>query len=141
VSARLLFLGPVLVFGNSRSSYRSSAGTLEEYSSCQARQSYGVYTRQRSFQNLSFIHQSTLLSISIYMDVETTSSAPSTGPSILQVPTELQKTHNLDSRATNADLGGDSANLEADTYKGLDWKLFPGFQIPPPSKRDQRSYI
>jgi hypothetical protein len=75
------------------------------------------------------------------MDVETTSSAPSTGPSILQVPTELQKTHNLDSRATNADLGGDLANLEVDTYKGLDWKLFPGFQIPPPSKRDRRSYI
>ena len=68
------------------------------------------------------------------MDVETTSSAPSTGPSNLQVPTELQKTYNFDSRATNADLGGDSVNLETDTYKGLDWKLFPGFQIPPPFK-------
>jgi hypothetical protein len=54
------------------------------------------------------------------MDVETTSSAPSTGPSKLQVSTELQKTHNFDSRATNTDLAGDSANLEADTYKGLD---------------------
>ena len=35
---------------------------------------------------------------------------------------------------------GGLANSEADTYKGLDWKLFPGFQIPP-SKRDRRSHI
>ena len=74
------------------------------------------------------------------MDVETASSISSTGPSELQVPTELQKTHNFDSRATNADPAGDSTNSEADTYKGLDWKLFPGFQIPP-SKRDRRSHI
>ena len=62
------------------------------------------------------------------MDVETTLSTPSMGPSKLQVPTELQKTYNTNSYATNTDLAGDLANLEADMYKGLNWKLFPGFQ-------------
>jgi len=75
------------------------------------------------------------------MDAETTLFTPSTGPSKLQLPTELQKTYNFNSRATSTDSAGDLINLEADTYKGLNWKLFPGFQIPPLSKRDRRSHI
>jgi hypothetical protein len=41
------------------------------------------------------------------MDAETTLYTPSTGPSKLQVSTELQKTYNFNSHATNADLAGD----------------------------------
>ena len=54
------------------------------------------------------------------MDAETTLPTPSTGPSELQVSTELQKTYNFNSRATNADLAGDLKNSEADMCKGLD---------------------
>ena len=75
------------------------------------------------------------------MDIESDSEPLSEPPSTIEVPTDLQKTFDFDSRAQEIDTARDSSSFSNDKYKGLDWLKFPGFQIPPPSKRDRRSHI
>ena len=78
------------------------------------------FTPTKSFFKIYYLFTNQQpLSISIYIDVETALFIPSTGLSKLQIPIELQKTHNFDSHATNADLSGDSTNLKTNIYKGL----------------------
>ena len=76
------------------------------------------------------------------MDLESDSELPSAPPSTFEVPSELQNAFDFNSRAIEADPLRDAVpDEDDDKYKGLNWLLFPGFQIPPPSKRDRRSHI
>ena len=69
------------------------------------------------------------------MDVESNSEVFFTFTSIFEVPTELQNAFNFNSYMPKADPLRDTVpNKDDDKYKGLNWLLFPGFQIPLLSK-------
>ena len=73
------------------------------------------------------------------MDTRSVSTDPSAPLSQLEVPTELQNTADFNSRASEPNASRDAS--PDDKSKDFYWTKFPGFQIPPTSKRDRRSHI
>ena len=76
------------------------------------------------------------------MDVESNSEVFFTFTSIFEVPTELQNAFDFDSRVPKADPLRDAVpNEDNNKYKGLNWLLFPSFQIPLLFKQDRCLHI